>query len=555
MSSPAEKTFTCGSLVYTKRGLIAMFAWMLWGDFCFTLMESIVPSIIPLKMNSMGASGTLISLMMTSVPAVFNFTITPAISIWSDRLRTKWGRRMPFIIGSLPFLTISMLVIGFNDDIAAMVHSAFFAGSAYDQTKVAIILLAGSVAMFELFNIFVSTVYWYLFNDIVPEHMLGRFMSLFRLVGTLAGMFYNFFIFQFAETHMKEIYIGVAILYGVGFGLVCWNVREGTYPPPPESDPSENWWKSFVKTMKGFYHDCFTSRYYWCFILDAAVVCLAAFGPFSVFLNKSLGLTLGKIGILSGISQGAMLLCFLFVGKLVDRWHPVRGTAYLQAFIVFNAFNGWIWLFIKSPDPLIYMWIVSISSVVFMPLFTTTHQVAGMTRWMRLLPKDKLGQFSGAMCLVRAAFIFSAGFIAGAFVDLVKYLNPPTPEDPEGLFGYRYMFLASGIIGVVAFFFHYKVYRGWKRLGGDLSYVAPDSSVKVEKLPPVAGDEGRVPKGLLLIAGWAGLGGILCQIAWVGYYTWWNPNQSYATTFGISAAAQTVILLLYLRFIKFMERP
>ena len=119
-----------------------MFAWMLWGDFCFTLMETIVPSIIPLKMNSMGASGTLISLMMTSVPAVFNFTITPAISIWSDRLRTKWGRRMPFIIGSLPFLTISMLVIGFNDDIASMVHSAFFAGSAYDQTKVAIILAA-----------------------------------------------------------------------------------------------------------------------------------------------------------------------------------------------------------------------------------------------------------------------------------------------------------------------------------------------------------------------------------------------------------------------------
>lgn len=555
MSPSKEQTFSCGSLIYTKRGLIAMFAWMLWGDFCFTLMETIVPSIIPLKMNSMGASGTLISLMMTSVPAVFNFTITPAISIWSDRLRTKWGRRMPFIIGSLPFLTLSMVVIGFNDDIASMVHKAFFVGSAYDQTKVAIILLAGSVAMFELFNIFVSTVYWYLFNDIVPEHMLGRFMSLFRLVGTLAGMFYNFFIFQFAESHMKEIYIGVAILYGVGFGLVCWNVREGTYPPPPESDPSENWWKSLIKSMKGFYNDCFTSRYYWCFILDAAVVCLAAFGPFGVFLNKSLGLTLGKIGILSGISQGAMLLCFLFVGKLVDRWHPVRGTAYLQAFIVFTAFNSWIWLFIKSPDPLIYMWIVSISSVAFTPLFTTTHQVAGMTRWMRLLPKDKLGQFSGAMCLVRAAFIFSAGFIAGAFVDLVKHLNPPTASDPEGLFGYRYMFLASGVIGVVAFFFHYKVYRGWKRLGGDLSYVAPDSSVKVEKLPPVAGDEGRVPKGLLLIAGWAGLGGILSQLVWVGYYAWWNPNTSYATTFGISAIAQTVILLLYLRFIKFMERP
>jgi hypothetical protein len=532
-----------------------MFAWMLWGDFCFTMMEAVVPSIIPLKMNGLGASSTLISLMMTSVPAVFNFTITPTISIWSDRLRTKWGRRMPFIIGSLPFLTFSMILIGFNDDIAAFVHKNFFDGGAYDQTKVAIILLACSVAMFELFNMFVSTVYWYLFNDIVPEHMLGRFMSLFRLVGTLAGMFYNFFVFQYAESHMKEIYIGVALLYGIGFGLVCWRVREGTYPAPPESEPSANWRQSMVNTLKGFYRDCFTSWYYWCFILDAAIVCLAAFGPFYVFQSKSLGLNLGNIGFMAGLGQGAMLICYIFVGKFVDKWHPVRGTAYLQAFIVFNAFNTWIWLFIKSPDPFIYMWIVSVSSVVFMPLFTTSHQVAGMTRWMRLLPKDKLGQFSGAMCLVRAVFIFAAGFLSGGFIDFMKYLNPPSASDPEGLFGYRFMFLASGVIGAVAFFFHYKVYRGWKRLGGDVSYVAPDSSVKVEKLPPVAGDTGRVEKGPLLVAGWAGFGGILCQLVWVGFYTWWNPNTHYAGLFAISAGFQVIILLLYLRFIKFMERP
>jgi hypothetical protein len=35
----SRKTYTCGSLIYTQRGLVALFAWMLWGDFCFTPME------------------------------------------------------------------------------------------------------------------------------------------------------------------------------------------------------------------------------------------------------------------------------------------------------------------------------------------------------------------------------------------------------------------------------------------------------------------------------------------------------------------------------------
>jgi maltose/moltooligosaccharide transporter len=554
-SDSSEKTFTCGSLIYTKRGLITMFAWMLWGDFCFTLMEAVVPSVMPLKLHSLNAPDTLISVIMTSLPAIFNFTITPTIGMWSDRLRTRWGRRMPFIIGTLPFLTLSLVFIGLSDSIGAWAHQHFFAASGFDQAKVTIILLAVFVGLFELFNMFVNTVYWYLFNDIVPEKMMGRFMSQFRLVGTLAGMFYNFFIFQFAESHMKEIYLGAAGVYLVGFGIVCLKVREGTYPPLEDLGPSSGFFASLTGGIRSFWSECFTSRYYWCFMLDPAISCLAAFGPFFVFFQKSMGLTLGNIGFMGGLGQATMLICFLFVGSLVDRWHPVRASAYLSAWLVFTAFSGWVWLLVGQPNPMLYLWITAISGALFSPLFNTINQVAGMSRWMRLLPREKLGQFSGAMCLVRAVAIFSAGFIAGGFLDLVKSFNPPTASDPEGLFGYRYMFVFSGIIAVAAFIFHYKVYRGWKRLGGDTAYEAPNAGVAVHKLPPFAGDDGRVHKGLLLVVGWSFLGSLLGWMAWIGYYTWWEKNPFYTMVFAIGAAILVVLFIAYLRFIKFMERP
>lgn len=551
----APDRWRCGSLLYTRRSLILMFAWMLWGDFCFTLMEAVVPSVMPLKLHGLKAPDTLISVIMTSLPAVFNFTITPSIGMWSDRVRTRWGRRMPFIIGTMPFLTLSLVLIGLNDHLAAWFHRLFFAGSGWDQAKVAIVLLACCAGLFDLFNMFVNTVYWYLFNDIVPEQMMGRFMSLFRLVGTLAGMLYNFFIFQFAESHMREIYLGAAALYLIGFGIVCLRVREGTYPPPEDTGHQAGAWASLVGGMRAFASECFTSRYYWCFILDPAITCLAAFSPFYVFLNKSMGLTLGNIGFMAGISQATMLVCFLFAGRLVDRWHPVRVTAYLTAFGVFTAFGGWVWLFIERPNPMLYLWIAAVSGAVFSPLFSTMSQVAGMTRWMRLLPRDKLGQFSGAMCLVRAVAIFAAGFLVGGYLDLVKHFYPPTPADPEGLFAYRYMFLFSGVIAVVAFIFHYKVFRGWKRLGGDKSYQPPASDVRVHLLPPNAGDDGRVPRGLLLIMGWSWLGGLLGSLTWILYYTYWEHNVRYATIFAIAAGTGLVLFVACLRFVKFMERP
>ena len=56
----ARKVYRVGTLSYTKAGLLVVGAWLLWGDFCLMLMETVVPSIIPLKLKSLGASDAMI---------------------------------------------------------------------------------------------------------------------------------------------------------------------------------------------------------------------------------------------------------------------------------------------------------------------------------------------------------------------------------------------------------------------------------------------------------------------------------------------------------------
>ena len=218
---PGSKTYHCGTLTYTKMGLFVLFAWLLWGDFCFTMMESVVPSILPLKLKDLGCSNALMGLILTTAPGILNMTVCPYVSFKSDRYRSRWGRRIPFIIWTMPFLCCSLALMGLGDDICGLLQTNSEFLRQFTPASITIALIAVFLIMFQFFNMFVGSVFWYLFNDVVPAQFLARFMGMFKIVGTGAGALYNFFVFKYAESHMREIFIGAAVLYFIGFGMAC----------------------------------------------------------------------------------------------------------------------------------------------------------------------------------------------------------------------------------------------------------------------------------------------------------------------------------------------
>jgi Na+/melibiose symporter-like transporter len=465
-SETASSTrYRVGTLSYTSRGLMVLFAWMLWGDFCFTLMETVVPSILPLKLKSLGATNFTMALIMTTLPGLLNSTICPWVSFKSDRHRSKWGRRIPFILSTAPFLTFFLVLLGLIDPIGQWVHNSVVSRWLEASSTATLIVLVGVFMVgFTFFNMFVGSVYWYLFNDVVPEEYLGRFLGLFRMVGGLAGVLYNYFIFQYAETHMKEIFLGAAILYFFGFGLVCLKVREGEYPPPPKNVDGQIGLLAGVKT---FLVECYSFKYYWYlfFIQTFMNMSWSCTATFNVFFAKDIGLNLEQIGQIAAYGGLVGTLLMYPAGMLADRYHPIRiMIGVLLANVLMTPVNL-IYLFYNFEPTTVFYLNIAVT-MVSLPI-GLLYGASELPLYMRIFPKERFGQFCSAMALVRSVGIILGGLIAGSLIDVLKGIY----HDSE--YCYRFLPVWTWACQILAFISILLLYQGWKKLGGVTHYVPP----------------------------------------------------------------------------------
>ena len=167
--------------------------------------------------------------------------MNPVISTYSDRYRSRFGRRIPFLFFATPFVTAALVLMAFSPEIGAWLHVALrpLLGNlpAWSLAGAGVFAIALLMGIFKFFDMFINTVFWYFFNDVVPNAYMARFLGLFRVVGSLAGMLFNWFLFPVALTHFRWIFLGAAVLYFAGFMMMCWRVKEGKYPPPARMGP------------------------------------------------------------------------------------------------------------------------------------------------------------------------------------------------------------------------------------------------------------------------------------------------------------------------------
>jgi MFS family permease len=421
------------------RHLYGLFAWLFWGDFILVLMEQAVPKLVPILLTQHKVSGTAMGFMMGTIPLAFGLLIMPIISYRSDQLRTRWGRRVPFIMVATPLIMASLCLIPLSPMIARTLGMGHWGLLA---------LFTITITAYTFFNAVCAACYSYLVPDVVPQQYLGRFMSLFRVMATLGVFVFGYGVMGVAQNHMVEVFIGAAVVYGIGFSIVFLKVREPHYPPPTDKPTSNP-----ITVFLSYGRECFRHPLYvWMYISFAAYsISQMAGNLFDVlFLNKTLGMDLGPLGkMLAWTSIAVVPIGFVF-GGLVDRLRVQRMIVISALLLAAGKLAGFFYI----QGEWSYFTITVINNIFsFFWGVSVAAYVAGM------FPKDRFGQFASCQ-----------GFIV-TLVGLV--MNPVCGVIFDWVGNYRYVFLWPAIGLVLTAACLAKVNQYWRRCGGPDAYIPP----------------------------------------------------------------------------------
>jgi len=404
-----------------------------------------------LLLKDHGATNTQIAVIVSSIGAALNGLINPIVSYKSDRTRTRFGRRIPYLMVATPFLALMIALIPFAPEITGAALKVPALAWVLNIFPVApVILMFGLlVVAFQSFNMVVGSIYYYLFRDVIPLDHLGRFLSSFRVVGTVASFVFNYWIFGTAATHSREIFCGIAALYAAGFLLMCWRVKEGGYAPVAALEKTTG---GLTQAIRNFFVQSFGAPLYrWMFFTRSLVLGAFISAPFSLFFARDqLGIGLDQIGKITAWSSVICLPLAYPFGVLLDRWGSMRVLPLtLWAIILTNIA---CFLFIHDGRTLLVFASLNASAVF---LFMIAQSV-----WLnRLFHHERIGQLSSANALVGSVFGMFLAPICGQFLGWVN--------------DYRYIYIWTILLTTLALCSLVRTRSHWRKLGGHEHYQPP----------------------------------------------------------------------------------
>ena len=285
MSRSQTKLWSVGTLTYTSAGIAALFFWLLWGDFAWSMKDRAVGSVATLMVKSFGGSDFTYGLLILSFPNFTNAILGPLVSFRSDRHRGRFGRRIPFLAFTVPFIVAGMIGLAFTPWLGRELHGLI--GADAISPNMACLLVFGFFwIMFDFGNTLASSIFTALVNDVVPVAFLGRFFGLFRAISLAAGVLFNFFFLGHAEAYSMWIFLGLAALYGTGFTMLLCKVKEGEYPP---AEPAPRGAGSIPAIFRTYLKECFALPYYRWALLAVPVANMAnvPFNAYTIFYAKA----------------------------------------------------------------------------------------------------------------------------------------------------------------------------------------------------------------------------------------------------------------------------
>ncbi len=435
-----------GTLTYTAGGLALLFALLLVGDFAWSLKERGVAPVFQVELRRQGASDLLVGMFLGAIPSLISILVTPVVGVLSDRARTRWGRRIPFLALPTPLIALGLVGMACTTDLATHLQPWT---PGWERATVILVLYGVLWTVFEVATLVANAVFHGLVNDVVPAALIGRFFGLFRAVSLGAGIIFNTWIIGHAEEAFRIIILGIAAVYVVGITVMCLFVREGAYPSPPP------WPTGGPRgAVRGYLGQTLRLGYYRRIFVAVALgaVAFLPVNTFSIFAATSYGLTVEQYGRWMAGAFVVSLVIAYPMGAMADRLHPLRiGAVALAVYLVALLVS---WALVDSGTG--YGIAFAIHVVISGAFFSATASLG-----MVLFPRLQFSQFAAAATIATSLATMVLSPLAGRILDL-------TGRD------YRLTFLMGALITATALVVWIVVWRQFCTLNGPQGYTPPE---------------------------------------------------------------------------------
>jgi MFS family permease len=384
--------------------------WITFGHFGMALSTTILVPLMNLRLKAVGVSESGVGLLTSANLWAVSFLVM-YFSWKSDHCTSRLGRRTPFVLLSLPFLTLALILF-----------------PLFSEKLVLIVLMI----LYYFFNDMSASTYPLLSIDCVSKQILARVSGLVAIVISLAGFLSSRLGARMADAHPTGVFIVAAVAMATTVLVALWRIRE-----PPIYHPASSGF-TLLAPIKVALQD---KRI---LVLMLAVALLNAF-PMTIntwvwFYSKAkLGLTIGNTG--AAVSWGLLLKIMVSypAGWLIDRF-----GSYVALSIQWVLMLALVICSIRVAN--------ANGLILLMVLFSlsTPLQVAGDTILWKTMDKADTGSYTSTAALIR-------NFCTGTVIAISGYLIKWTGSY---VVAFWFGFVLSTIALIVFFIYRHIMRRG-----------------------------------------------------------------------------------------------
>jgi MFS family permease len=343
------------------------------------LAVTVVTTYVPVVASGFVGSTVMIGLII-GIEGLYAMWLPLVAGSWSDRLRTRLGGRLPFVLAGAPPLAVGLAAMGFVGSIAPLIAAA-------------LVFFAGYFIAYEPYRA--------LYPDLLPDEVAGRAQgtqALWRGAGTGLALLGGGLLLAVSQALPFLIAAVIVITAAV---LLAWGlIREGLPDEGGQADGGvADAARRILELVRG-------SRALRAFLIANALweLSLGALKTFIVlYVTAGLGYSRSIAALIIGAVAVLVLLTALASGKLADRFGQIT---VLKAGLPVYGLGMLVPLVTATP------WLVALS-VPFVAIGGGAIMALPYAVLIPLMPDEEHGTLTGVYSFSRGIGVWLGPLLAG----------------------------------------------------------------------------------------------------------------------------------------------